>query len=344
MMASSHDLLLSDYNYHLPPEFIAQEPAEPRDTCRLMVINRDSGRIEHRIFYDILDYLNEGDLLVINDTRVIPARLFGRRQTGGTVEVLLLHEVRCGEWECLVKPGRRVHPGERLEFGEDLDAKVTARTEAGGRLIRFRWEGNFLDVLQRLGEMPLPPYIKRKLEDAEKYQTVYSRQPGSAAAPTAGLHFTPALLKKIKDAGIGLSSLTLHVGLDTFRPLRHESVVEHQMHSEYYQIPEDTIEAVISTRKSGGRVVAVGTTTTRALEAAFSGPEPVCSGWTDIFIYPGFIFRVTDMLLTNFHLPKTSLLLLVSAFAGRNLVLGSYNLAVNEGYRFFSFGDAMLII
>ncbi len=344
MTASSHDLLLSDYNYHLPPEFIAQEPAEPRDTCRLMVINRDSGRVEHRIFYDILDYLKEGDLLVINDTRVIPARLFGRRQTGGVVEVLLLHEIRRGEWECLVRPGRRVHPGEGLEFGECLNAEVIARTEAGGRVLRFHWEGNFLDVLQRLGEMPLPPYIKGKLEDAEKYQTVYSRQPGSAAAPTAGLHFTPDLLKKIKDAGIQLSSLTLHVGLDTFRPLRHESVVEHRMHSEYYQLSEDTVEAVVSTRKSGGRVAAVGTTTTRALEAAFSGPKPICSGWTDIFIYPGFLFRATDILLTNFHLPKTSLLLLVSAFAGRNRVLGAYNLAIKEGYRFFSFGDAMLII
>ncbi|MDD3926852.1 MAG: tRNA preQ1(34) S-adenosylmethionine ribosyltransferase-isomerase QueA [bacterium] len=340
----SHDLLLSDYSYHLPPELIAQEPAEPRDTCRLMVIDRDNGEIEHRIFYDIVDYLREGDLLVINDTRVIPARLFGRKQTGGAVEVLLLHQVRQGEWECLVKPGRRIHPGDSLEFGEGLNAEVTARTEAGGRMIRFYWEGAFLEVLQRLGEMPLPPYIKRKLEDAEKYQTVYSREPGSAAAPTAGLHFTPGLLEKLEDMGVRLSRLTLHVGLDTFRPLRHESVVEHRMHSEYYQIPEDTVRAVTSTRQNGGRVVAVGTTTTRALEAAFSGPEPVCSGWTDIFIYPGFAFKAVDMLLTNFHLPKTSLLLLVSAFAGRDLVLDSYNLAVHEGYRFFSFGDAMLIV
>ena len=338
----------SYYTYELPPELIAQTPLQRRDSSRLMVLDRGADSLEHRSFSDLPDYLRSGDCLVMNDSRVIPARLVGKRLPGGGVcEVLLLTDRGDGLWECLVRPGRRIRKGMELSFGDGaLTGTVEEELEAGGRLIRFAWDGIFLEVLERLGEMPLPPYIKEKLGDPERYQTVYSRNPGSAAAPTAGLHFTKELLQRLERRGIRLCYVTLHVGLGTFRPVKEENILEHKMHSEYCIVSEDAARCVTETRRGGGRVFAVGTTSCRTLES-FCEPDGTLrprSGWTDIFIYPGFQFRCVDALITNFHLPESTLLMLVSAFAGRERILEAYRCAVERKYRFFSFGDAMLIL
>ncbi len=336
----------SDFNYELPEELIAQTPLEKRDASRLMCLDKDSGEISHRHFYDLTNHLKAGDCLVLNDSRVLPARLIGRRETGGTVEVVLLKDKGDGLWECLSRPGRKTKPGTKLIFGEnELCATVEASREGGNKLIRFRYEGIFLEVLERLGKMPLPPYIRAELEDAERYQTVYSRQSGSAAAPTAGLHFTKELLEKIKSRGVSLCYVTLHVGLGTFRPVKCESLENHEMHSEFCLIPEETARLVTETKKANGRVIAVGTTSCRVLESFTNkdGSLQAISAWTDIFIYPGYKFKCIDALLTNFHLPESTLIMLVSAFAGRENVLRAYEEAVRQRYRFFSFGDAMFI-
>lgn len=340
---------VEDFDYYLPEELIAQVPIEPRDAARLMVLSKESGKLEHRVFSDLPDLLRPDDLLVLNDTRVIPARLIGvREDTGGKVEVLLLTRRGLNEWETLVKPGRRVKVGTKVVFGEGrLVGEVLAKTEFGGRLIRFSFTGeSFEAVLDELGEMPLPPYIHRQLDDPERYQTVYARESGSAAAPTAGLHFTPQLMERLKQRGIEMCYVTLHVGLGTFRPVNVERVEEHVMHAEFYRLPAETAEAVNRAKQQNRRVIAVGTTSTRALEAAAvrSLPLQPHEGWTDIFIYPGYEFKVIDGLITNFHLPKSTLLMLVSALAGREQILHAYEVAVQERYRFFSLGDAMLII
>lgn len=339
---------LRDFDYELPPDLIAQEPVTPRDASRLMVVRRESGRIEHRIFRDLPQYLRPEDVLVLNDTRVLPARLLGVRPgTGGHVELLLLRRLDASRWEVLARPGRRVRPGSTVSFGDGgLLATVLETTESGGRIVEFQYEGVFEEVLDQLGQIPLPPYITRALEERERYQTVYSREKGSAAAPTAGLHFTPELLDRVRGAGIETLFLTLHVGLGTFRPVQVERIEEHRMHAEYYSVSRETAAAINLRRSSGGRVVAVGTTTTRTLEsAARAGGEILPgSGWTDIFIYPGYRFKAVDALVTNFHLPRSTLLMLVSAFAGRDLMLEAYREAIREKYRFFSFGDAMLIL
>ncbi len=336
----------SDFYYDLPEELIAQTPLERRDGSRLLHLNKKTGEIEHRHFYDLPEYLCEGDCLVLNDSRVLPARLIGHRETGGVVEVLLLRDKGEGVWECLTRPGRKTQPGTKLSFGEGaLTATVVDAVEDGNKLIKFHYEGIFLEVLERLGKMPLPPYIKTELEDQERYQTVYSRELGSAAAPTAGLHFTPELLQKIADKGVRICYLTLHVGLGTFRPVKAENIEEHEMHSEYCIVPEETAKIVTETKKTGGRIVCVGTTSCRTIEsfANDDGTLDPKSGWTDIFIYPGYKFKCMDALVTNFHLPESTLIMLVSAFAGRDHILAAYNEAVREKYRFFSFGDAMLI-
>ncbi|MBX6394121.1 MAG: tRNA preQ1(34) S-adenosylmethionine ribosyltransferase-isomerase QueA [Alicyclobacillaceae bacterium] len=340
---------VDDFDYELPPERIAQAPSADRAASRLLVLYRDSGRMEHRRFRDLVEYCQPGDALILNDTRVIPARLYGvKADTGARVECLLLREEDPDRlpnvWRVLVKPGRRVRPGHRLVFGDGLlEAEVFDYTDEGGRLVRFRYEGEWEKVLQRLGEMPLPPYIKQKTEDPQRYQTVYARVPGSVAAPTAGLHFTEELLDDIRKRGMEIGFVTLHVGLGTFRPVQVQEVAQHRMHSEYYRIPPETAELVDRVRNRGGRIWAVGTTVCRTLEsAALRGWGPQ-EGWTDLFIYPGFTFRVIDRLITNFHLPKSTLLMLVSAFAGREKILRAYEEAVKMEYRFFSFGDAMLI-
>ena len=335
-----------DFYYDLPQELIAQTPLEQRDASRLMVLNRQTGEISHRHFHDILDYLNPGDCLVMNDSRVLPARLLGHRPTGGVAEVLLLRDLGNKCWECLVKPGRKLQPGSTVIFGDgELTATVRDVQEDGNRVVEFHYEGIFLEILERLGKMPLPPYIKAELADQERYQTVYSREVGSAAAPTAGLHFTKELLEEIRAKGVNTAFVTLHVGLGTFRPVKAEEITEHHMHSELCMMSAETADILNETRKNGGRIVCVGTTSCRTLESLVGEDGTFCaaSRWTDIFIYPGYRFRAMDALITNFHLPESTLVMLVSAFAGREHVLHAYEEAVKERYRFFSFGDAMFI-
>ena len=336
----------SDFYFDLPEELIAQTPLERRDSSRLLHLDKITGALEHRHFYDLLDYLREGDCMVFNDSRVLPARLIGARPTGGSVELVLLRDLGEGRWECLSRPGRKTKPGTELLFGNgELKATVEQVAEGGNRIVRFDYEGIFLEVLERLGKMPLPPYIKEELQDSERYQTVYSREIGSAAAPTAGLHFTKELMDKIAAKGVKLCYVTLHVGLGTFRPVKAEEIEDHEMHSEFCVIPEETARIVSETKKQGGRVIAVGTTSCRTLEsfAREDGSLPTASGWTNIFIYPGYTFKCVDALVTNFHLPESTLIMLVSALAGREHVLHAYEEAVKERYRFFSFGDAMFI-
>lgn len=336
----------SDFYFDLPEELIAQTPLERRDSSRLLHLDKVTGALEHRHFYELLDYLREGDCMVFNDSRVLPARLIGARPTGGSVELVLLRDLGEGRWECLSRPGRKTRPGTEILFGNgELKATVESVAEGGNRIVRFDYEGIFLEVLERLGKMPLPPYIKEELQDSERYQTVYSREIGSAAAPTAGLHFTRELMEKIAAKGVKLCYVTLHVGLGTFRPVKAEEIEDHEMHSEFCIIPEETARIVSETKKKGGRVIAVGTTSCRTLEsfAREDGSLPAASGWTNIFIYPGYTFKCIDALVTNFHLPESTLIMLVSALAGREHVLHAYEEAVKERYRFFSFGDAMFI-
>ena len=335
-----------DFYYDLPEELIAQTPLEKRDASRLMTLDRVTGDVEHRHFYDIIDYLNPGDCLVMNDSRVLPARLLGHRPTGGAVEVLLLRDMGNKCWECLCKPGKKMQPGSEVIFGNgELTATVKEVQEDGNRVVEFHYEGIFLEVLERLGKMPLPPYIKEELQDQERYQTVYSRELGSAAAPTAGLHMTQELLEKIRAKGVKTAFVTLHVGLGTFRPVKAEDVLEHHMHSELCMMNEQTAKLLNETKTAGGRIVCVGTTSCRTLESLVNddGSFEAKSRWTDIFIYPGYQFKAMDALITNFHLPESTLVMLVSAFAGREHVLNAYKIAVENRYRFFSFGDAMYI-
>ena len=337
----------SDFYYDLPPQLIAQTPLERRDGSRLLTLDKRTGETGHGHFYDLPRLLRPGDCLVMNDSRVLAARLLGRREpTGGAAEVLLLVDRGDQVWECLVRPGRKVEPGTRLSFGEGaLTAEVLETLEGGNRLIRFDYEGIFLETLERLGKMPLPPYIKEELNDPERYQTVYSRQVGSAAAPTAGLHFTRELLDQIQAMGVSLCYVTLHVGLGTFRPVKEDEITDHEMHAEYCMIPQETADIINRTKQTGGRVVCVGTTSCRTIEswAGEDGTLKASAGWTDIFIYPGYRFKVLDALVTNFHLPESTLVMLVSALAGREHILAAYEEAVRERYRFFSFGDAMFI-
>ncbi|MBE6946608.1 MAG: tRNA preQ1(34) S-adenosylmethionine ribosyltransferase-isomerase QueA [Ruminococcaceae bacterium] len=335
-----------DFWYNLPEELIAQTPLEQRDASRLLVLNRETGAVSHRHFYDVLDYLQPGDCLVMNDSRVLPARLLGHRPTGGAVEVLLLRDLGNKQWECLCKPGRKMQPGNEVIFGNgELTATVKEVREDGNRVVEFHYTGIFLEVLERLGKMPLPPYIKAELQDQERYQTVYSREVGSAAAPTAGLHFTKELLEQARVRGIKTAFVTLHVGLGTFRPVKAEEITDHHMHSELCMMSAETAEMLNDTRKNGGRIICVGTTSCRTLEslAKDDGRFEAGSKWTEIFIYPGYRFKAMDGLITNFHLPESTLVMLVSAFAGRENVLRAYEMAVQERYRFFSFGDAMFI-
>ena len=337
----------SDFYYDLPQELIAQDPLEDRSSSRLMHLSLKDGSIEHRHFTDVLDYMEEGDCLVINDTKVIPARLYGHKEeTGALIEILLLKRRENDIWECLVKPGKKARPGAKITFGNGiLKGEIIDVVDEGNRLIQFHYEGIFEEILDQLGEMPLPPYITHKLKDKNRYQTVYAEHDGSAAAPTAGLHFTKELLQQNKDMGVNIAYVTLHVGLGTFRPVKVDDVLEHHMHSEFYRIEEEDAELINETKKNGGRVISVGTTSTRTLEsvAEEDGTLHAKSGWTDIFIYPGYKFKVIDGLITNFHLPESTLLMLVSALAGREHILNAYNIAVKERYRFFSFGDAMFI-
>ena len=336
-----------DFWYDLPEELIAQTPLQKRDSSRLCVLNRENGTISHKYFFDIVNYLQPGDCLVMNDSRVLPARLLGHRPTGGAVEVLLLRDLGDKKWECLCKPGRKMQLGNVVIFGNgELTGVVTEVKEDGNRIVEFSYDGIFLEVLERLGKMPLPPYIKQELQDQERYQTVYSREVGSAAAPTAGLHFTNELLDQLREKGIQTAFITLHVGLGTFRPVKAENVLEHHMHSELCMMNAQTAALLNETKRNGGRVVCVGTTSCRTLESLVNndGTFAEKSKWTDIFIYPGYQFKAMDGLITNFHLPESTLVMLVSAFAGRENVLGAYNEAVKERYRFFSFGDAMLIL
>jgi len=339
-------MLLSEFDYHLPEGLIAQHPAEVRDQSRMLVLGRTSGALTHRRFYELPEYLVRGDTLVFNDTRVIPARLIGSKaDSGGKVEVFLLHRLAEDRWEALVKPGRKLRPGATVVFSDELSCEILAVTDFGGRIVRFLYDGIFEEILDRLGETPLPPYIHTKLADSERYQTVYARERGSAAAPTAGLHFTPELLAELTNRGINLAFVTLHVGLGTFRPVSAEDITSHKMHREFYSVPPETAVLVNQTRENGGRILAVGTTAVRTLEtAAVDGRLESGSGWTEIFIYPGYRLQLVDAIITNFHLPKSTLLMLISAFAGRDNVLAAYREAVAEHYRFFSFGDAMLII
>ena len=337
----------SEFYFDLPEGLIAQTPLQKRDQSRLMVMDKASGDLEHRHFYELPEFLRAGDCLVLNDSRVLPARLIGSRSTGGSVELLLLRDLGDGKWEGLSRPGKKTKPGTELSFGDgELRATVLETTEGGNRIVRFHYDGIFLEVLERLGKMPLPPYIKAELQDSERYQTVYSRELGSAAAPTAGLHFTKELLSEIEARGVRLAYVTLHVGLGTFRPVKEEEIEDHPMHAEFCVIPPETARIVTETKQSGGRVIAVGTTSCRTLEsfAAGDGTLKPQSGWTDIFIYPGYRFKCIDALITNFHLPESTLIMLVSALAGRERVLSAYQTAVREKYRFFSFGDAMLIL
>lgn len=337
------------FDFDLPEELIAQTPLEDRSSSRLMVLNKQTGALEHSIFKNIKTFLKKGDCLVLNDTKVLPARLFGEKdETGAKVEVLLLTQKEGDAWETLVKPAKRIKKGTRIHFGNGLlSAVCVEELDHGGRILDFHYKGIFYEILDRLGEMPLPPYIKAQLDDQDRYQTVYARERGSAAAPTAGLHFTEELLEELKEDGIHLAFITLHVGLGTFRPVSVEDIDQHEMHSEFYQMTEETADLLNKVRKSGGRIISVGTTSTRTLETIAQesdGQFQAMSGWTNIFIYPGYEFKAIDGLITNFHLPKSTLIMLVSSLAGRENVLHAYNVAVKERYRFFSFGDAMLII
>ncbi|WP_097026043.1 tRNA preQ1(34) S-adenosylmethionine ribosyltransferase-isomerase QueA [Clostridium peptidivorans] len=338
---------VKDFDYYLPEELIAQHPTAKRDEARLMILDKATGELEHKVFKDIINYLNPGDCLVLNDTRVLPARLIGEKEdTHGKMEFLLLKRTDKDIWETLVKPGKRAKIGSKFVFGNgELKAEVIGLGEEGSRIVKFEYEGIFEEVLDRLGQMPLPPYITETLEDKEMYQTVYSKEQGSAAAPTAGLHFTEELLDDIKNKGVKLAFLTLHVGLGTFRPVKVDEIENHTMHSEYYSMTRETADIINSTKESGGRVIAVGTTSNRTLEtiADVNGRVKEQSGWTDIFIYPGYKFKIVDALITNFHLPQSTLLMLISALAGREKIMNAYGTAVNEKYRFFSFGDAMFI-
>lgn len=338
---------VKDYDYDLPEELIAQDPLEDRSSSRLMVLDRQTGDVEHRHFTDILEYLHPGDCLVINNTKVIPARLFGvKEDTQAKIEVLLLKRKENDIWETLVKPGKKAKPGTKLVFGDGLlTAEVVDVVEEGNRLIQFHYDGIFEEILDQLGQMPLPPYITHQLKDKNRYQTVYAKYDGSAAAPTAGLHFTKELLQKVKDMGVDIAEVTLHVGLGTFRPVKVDNVLDHHMHSEFYMVSQEAADKINRAKESGHRVIAVGTTSTRTLEAAAdeNGRLHETGGWTEIFIYPGYQFKVIDALITNFHLPQSTLVMLVSALAGREHVLHAYEIAVKERYRFFSFGDAMLI-
>ena len=335
-----------DFYYELPPELIAQTPLPQRDSSRLLIMDRETGAVQHRHFHDLTEELRPGDCLVLNNSRVLPARLLGKRATGGAVEVLLLKDTGGDTWECLTKPGRKTPVGAELSFGDGLlTATVVGAQEDGNKLVQFHYRGIFLEILEQLGKMPLPPYIKEELQDRERYQTVYSKVNGSAAAPTAGLHFTPELLAAIEAKGVRLAWVTLHVGLGTFRPVKAEEITEHHMHAEFCMLSAETAALLNETRARGGRIICVGTTSCRTLEsfAAEDGSFTERSGWTDIFIYPGYRFKAMDALITNFHLPESTLIMLVSAFAGREKVLNAYKIAVEQRYRFFSFGDAMFI-
>lgn len=338
---------VKDFDYYLPQELIAQHPAERRDESRLLVLDKESGNIEHKIFKDIVDYLHEGDCLVLNNTRVLPARLIGEKEnTGGKMEFLLLKRINKDKWETLVKPGKRAKIGSKFVFGDGkLKAEVKEMGEDGSRIVEFEYDGIFEEILDELGQMPLPPYITEKLADKEKYQTVYSKEVGSAAAPTAGLHFTPGLLNKIKEKNIKIVFLTLHVGLGTFRPVKAENIEDHHMHSEYYTLSKESADIINRTKEEGKRVIAVGTTSSRTLETIGdeNGTVREQSGWTDIFIYPGYKFKIVDALITNFHLPQSTLLMLVSALSSKEIIMKAYEEAVKERYRFFSFGDAMFL-
>lgn len=338
---------LKDFDFYLPEELIAQHPAEKRDECRLMVLSKDKGHIEHKVFKDIIDYLNPGDCLVLNDTRVIPARLIGNKEgSGGKIELLLLKRINKDSWETLVKPGKKAKVGAKFEFGDGLlTAEVKSIAEEGNRIIEFQYEGIFEEILDKLGQMPLPPYITEKLEDKEQYQTVYSKNEGSAAAPTAGLHFTKELLDRIREKGIKTVFLTLHVGLGTFRPVKVDNIEQHHMHSEFYILSKESADIINEVKDKGGRVISVGTTSTRTLETIGdeNGRVKESTGWTDIFIYPGYKYKVVDGLITNFHLPESTLIMLVSALSNREIIMNAYETAVKERYRFFSFGDAMFI-
>ena len=336
----------SDFDFQLPEELIAQTPLERRDASRLLTLDRESGAVGHHHFYDLPRFLRPGDCLVLNDSRVLPARLIGHRPTGGACEVLLLVDKGGDLWECLVRPGRKLKPGAQVIFGDgQLTATVEEELNDGKRTVRFHYQGIFLEILEQLGKMPLPPYIKAELEDQERYQTVYSKVVGSAAAPTAGLHFTPELLEQVREMGVKVCYVTLHVGLGTFRPVKAEEITDHEMHSEFCKISQETADIINETKRNGGRVICVGTTSCRTVEsfAAEDGTMSERSGWTSIFIYPGYKFKVLDALITNFHLPQSTLIMLVSALAGREHVLAAYEEAVREKYRFFSFGDAMFI-
>ena len=336
----------SDFDFQLPEELIAQTPLERRDSSRLLTLDKNTGAVGHQHFYDLPRFLRPGDCLVLNDSRVLPARLIGHRPTGGACEVLLLADRGGDLWECLVRPGRKLKPGAQVLFGDgQLTATVEAELNDGKRAVRFHYQGIFLEILERLGRMPLPPYIKAELQDQERYQTVYSKVVGSAAAPTAGLHFTPELLEQVREMGVKVCYVTLHVGLGTFRPVKAEEITDHEMHSEFCMISRETAGVINETKKNGGRIICVGTTSCRTVEsfAAEDGTMSERSGWTNIFIYPGYKFKVLDALITNFHLPQSTLIMLVSALAGRESILAAYETAVRERYRFFSFGDAMFI-
>ena len=337
----------ADFYYDLPQELIAQDPLEDRSSSRLMHLDKETGALEHTDFKHIVNYLKPGDCLVVNDTKVIPARLYGhKKETGAVIEILLLKRRENDIWECLVKPGKKARPGAVIDFGDGLlTGEIIDVVDEGNRLIQFHYEGIFEEILDQLGEMPLPPYITHQLEDRSRYNTVYAAHEGSAAAPTAGLHFTPKLLKEIQEKGVDIARVTLHVGLGTFRPVKVEDVTEHHMHSEFYRIEEDAANMINETKKNGGRIICVGTTSCRTIEsaAAEDGTIRACSGWTDIFIYPGYQFKILDCLITNFHLPESTLVMLVSALAGREHVLTAYEEAIRQRYRFFSFGDAMFI-
>lgn len=337
-------MLVTDFDYDLPQELIAQHPMEPRDHSRLLVVDKKTGEIEHKHFYDLVNYLKPGDVLVFNDTRVIPARLHGTKDTGAHVEVFLLTRRDATDWEVLVRPGKKLQVGAKINFSDELSCEVIEHTDFGGRVVRFKYDGIFEEILDRLGETPLPPYITAPLEDKERYQTVYNRERGSAAAPTAGLHFTKELLQKIKDIGCEEVFVTLHVGLGTFRPVSEAKIEDHKMHKEFYTVSQEAADAVNKAKAEGRRIIAVGTTAVRTLEAAGAdGQLHVGSSWTNIFIYPGYKFRLVDDLVTNFHLPQSTLLMLVSTLSTREIMLQTYKKAVEEKYRFFSFGDAMFI-
>ena len=337
----------SDFYYDLPEELIAQTPVEPRNASRLMYLNRETGAVEHRHFYDLKEYLKPGDCLILNNTRVLPARIYGTRtDTGSVVEFVLLKQHKSNVWEALAGPGKKAKEGKGFKFSDELSATVQSVLPDGNRMLEFHFNGNFYEILDRIGEMPLPHYIKEKLQNKERYQTVYSKEVGSAAAPTAGLHFTPEMLSDIQNYGVNVGEVTLHVGLGTFRPVKAENIEEHKMHSEHYFMPKETAELILKTKREGGRVICVGTTSCRTVESVASQKAGIreCSGDTDIFIYPGYQFKCMDGLITNFHLPESTLIMLVSAFAGYDCVMNAYRTAVEEKYRFFSFGDAMLIL